>query len=143
MHNLVTKIEKHLIDNKNILPESIENAKNRLSEIHQNIGSDKLKYIKMYYQGKLSSVNYIPNTLTVLALVIAVASIIINLFDPSNFTDLKNYTYLIIPLLAITIPLLGVIFILSKLLRLIKKDSKKAIAYTILINLIDDVIDGK
>ncbi|MFD2116164.1 hypothetical protein ACFSTH_09280 [Paenibacillus yanchengensis] len=143
MHNLVTKIENCLTKNKNLLPENIENAKNRLSEIHQDIGSDNLKYIKIYYQGKLSSINYIPNSLTVLALVIAVASIILNLLDPSNVVNTKDDLSWIYPSLLVSVPFLGVIFVLSILLKLIRKDSKKTVTYTILINLIDDIIDDK
>lgn len=130
-------LEKYFIFVKKISPDHIKFANDHLLFIKDRVGGDNLKNAKIYYQGKLAASSYHSNNLAIIATIISTFSILISLIInlQTNEPTIEHFANVVT---------LSIVFILFLTLGyynyLNVSNLRKSVAYTTIINLIDEVL---
>lgn len=129
----IYKIEEELRSIKVVTPDDIEDAKIKLLNYlnHNQISKEELKNTKIKYQSQLVTPPALSNSLAITAIVLSFAIVSFSLSTVDKGT--LAIVYLIL--------LLSVTGLLTIFLNINSKVYKKCATYTIIINLIDEVLE--
>lgn len=129
----IKEAEDYLTIKRKIHPEDIKIAKTHLLMVAKEMSEEELTNVKIHYQGKLSISSSNGHYIAIMAILVSILASIISLF--SSLDNLTKFFYLL-PLCI----LIFFIVLIAKMNQLIKKASKLCEAYTIIINLIDEIL---
>ncbi|WKL00891.1 hypothetical protein Q0F98_28770 [Paenibacillus amylolyticus] len=133
----IKEIEKCFMKKNAQTPDAIKIARTHLLMIATEISEEDLKDAKIYYQSQLSSAGMIGNFLTIMAIAISLFACFISLF--SSISNLKDP--LIISLIVFFVLVIVAILVIAGMMtKQLSKSSRIITTYTIIINLIDEVI---
>jgi hypothetical protein len=138
----IKAIEDYLSNNKKKkenTPDNIRNARTHLIMVSSEMSEEELSNVKIYYQGLLATFPSISNLLATLAIAVSIFAGLLSIASSFGDAENKYFQPLILVLLAISTSLL---ILLRLLIKKISEASKKCDTYTIIINLIDEVLNS-
>ncbi|APO43329.1 hypothetical protein BS614_04175 [Paenibacillus xylanexedens] len=134
----IKEIEKYFMKKKAQTPEDIKIARTHLLMIATKMSEEDLKDAKIYYQSQLSSAGMIGNFLTIMAIVISLLACLISLISSIYNPQEPLIKYFIVFLVLV---ILVCAVLAEKITKQLSKSSRIITTYTIIINLIDEVIE--
>lgn len=126
----VQNIEEYLRSKKTKTPDDISFARNHLLLIKDELGEEQLSNIKIYYQSQLVNSPFAANYLAIIAILVSVIVFMLSTLSPSSKADM----------IVVGIISLIVIILMLYIKTSTDKIAKKNVTYTIIINLIDELL---
>ncbi|WP_438497151.1 hypothetical protein [Paenibacillus sp. IHBB 3054] len=133
----INEIEAYLRKQKDKTPNDIRFARTHLIILKDEIGEEEMINTKIYYEGQLASSPSISNLLATLAIAVSIFAGSLSII--SSFGDAQDTYFRILALILLGISLC-LLLIVSSLIKKVTEASKKCNTYTIIINLIDEVL---
>lgn len=138
----MNEIENYFKEKKNISSYDLNLARSHMEMLTKEMSIEELKNAKIFYQSQLSTSSMIGNYFSLMAIIVSLFAClisIITLYPDTNNSEKYPFFNHLITLYVIAVLIYS--FLMSKMRRYLKKTSKKHETYTIIISLLDDVLE--
>ncbi|MFF2015424.1 hypothetical protein [Paenibacillus sp. NPDC058177] len=136
----IQEVEKYLMKKKKKTPDDIRIARTHLLMVTSEMSKEELTNAKYYLQGQLFTSQMIGNHLNIMAILVSIFAIIISLIATSNNPQYIGFQIVILLFILLTFVLTVLV---SKMHKKTMETSKLCDGYTIIINLLDEILDKR